>query len=425
MQDRTEILEKIISLTDALHWANQQDYFSLLNGNNIAYPHGGFPTMLAIGAKRIFEGDGSLTFEKLDAFHKSNPSWLFGFLGYDLKNELEDLDSCHKNHTQFPDACLFEPEHLIIFHADEIEILSDKADWVREQIVSAKSEEVISRLGPTHKSVSKEDYIEKVEQLRQHIEEGDVYEINYCQEFWGEILSINPVEVYHQLNTISPKPFSAFQKFKDQYLVCASPERFMKKIGNQLISQPIKGTIRRGISTTEDEALKHQLRHDEKELAENMMIVDLVRNDLARSAKAGTVKVEEIFGIYTFEQVHQMISTITAEKRDSLSWIEVLKMAFPMGSMTGAPKIKVMELIEQYENTKRGIFSGAAGYITPTGDFDFNVVIRSLFLDLKSSLYSFQVGGAITYDSIPEKEYEECMVKAKAILALIESNRSD
>lgn len=425
MLNTTETIEKKISLTAALHWANQQDYFSLLNGNDIEYPHDGFPTMLAIGAKRVFQSDGSKTFDKLDAFHKASPSWLFGFLGYDLKNELEDLSSQHENHTQFPDACLFEPEHLIIFHSEEVEVLSDNPDWVRAQIMSAKSIESINGFGPANASVSKEDYIDKVQKLRQHIEEGDVYEINYCQEFWGEIHSLNPIAAYLDLNAISPKPFSAFQKFKDQYLLCASPERFMKKIGDQLISQPIKGTIKRGSTPAEDESLKYQLRHDEKELAENMMIVDLVRNDLARSSKAGTVKVEEIFGIYTFEQVHQMISTITAEKRDDQPWIEVLRMAFPMGSMTGAPKIKVMELIEQYENTKRGIFSGAAGYITPEGDFDFNVIIRSLFLDLKSSLYSFQVGSAITYDSVPEKEYEECMVKAKAIFKLIKSNMGD
>ena len=284
MQDRTEILEKAISLTDALHWANQQDYFSLLNGNNIVYPHGGFPIMLAIGAKRVFQADGSLTFEKLGDFHKSNPSWLFGFLGYDLKNELEDLDSRHENHTQFPDACLFEPEHLIIFHAEEIEILSDKAAWVREQIVSVRPDEISNHFGTTHKSVSKEDYIDIVEQLRQHIEEGDVYEINYCQEFWGQILSINPVEVYHQLNAISPKPFSAFQKFKDQYLVCASPERFMKKIGNQLISQPIKGTAKRSDNEIEDLKLAQDLTKDPKERSENIMIVDLVRNDLSQTA---------------------------------------------------------------------------------------------------------------------------------------------
>ena len=224
---------------------------------------------------------------------------------------------------------------------------------------------------------------------------------------------------FTKLNQLSPSPFSSFQKHEKNYILSASPERFLKNEGGKIISQPIKGTRPRGESEVEDEALKKELRSDEKELAENMMIVDLVRNDLARSSKIGSVKVEEIFGIYSFKQVHQMISTVVSEKRTELDVFQVIKNAFPMGSMTGAPKVKVMQLIEQYENTKRGAFSGAAGYICPNGDFDFNVLIRSLFLSTKKDTYSFQAGSAITYDSIPEKEYEECMLKAKAIMELI------
>jgi para-aminobenzoate synthetase component 1 len=227
------------------------------------------------------------------------------------------------------------------------------------------------------------------------------------------------IELYTRLNEISPNPFSCLQKHDEQYIICASPERFLKKEGSTIISQPIKGTRPRSEDAIEDDRLAKELRSDEKELAENMMIVDLVRNDLAKSSKIGSVNVEEIFGIYSFQQVHQMISTVVSEKRDGLTFVDVIKNAFPMGSMTGAPKVKVMQLIETYENTKRGPFSGAAGYISPDGDFDFNVLIRSLFLNLAQGTYSFQVGSAITYDSIPEKEYEECMVKAKAILSLL------
>ena len=223
------------------------------------------------------------------------------------------------------------------------------------------------------------------------------------------------------MNRLSPKPFACIQKFDDHYIISASPERFLKKNGQKVISQPIKGTRPRASTIEKDEALKKELRNSEKEIAENMMIVDLVRNDLARTAKTGSVKVEEIFGIYSFEQVHQMISTITAEVRDDTHFIDVIKNAFPMGSMTGAPKVKVMELIEKYENTKRGAFSGASGYIKPNGDFDFNVLIRSLFLNKSTETYSFQVGSAITYDSDPLDEYEECLVKAKAIFDLLKS----
>ena len=223
------------------------------------------------------------------------------------------------------------------------------------------------------------------------------------------------MKFYLDFNQISPNPFSCFQKHNDYYILSASPERFLKNESGKIISQPIKGTRPRGSSAAEDEALKKDLRSDKKELAENMMIVDLVRNDLARSCKTGSIKVEEMFGVYTFKQVHQMISTIVAQKRDEVNAFDVIKNAFPMGSMTGAPKVKVMELIEQYENTKRGAFSGTAGYISPNKDFDFNVLIRSIFLNTETNTYSFQAGSAITYDSIPEKEYEECLVKTKAI----------
>ena len=296
-------------------------------------------------------------------------------------------------------------------------MLSDKDIILEINQTSAKAGK--SKLTPPQASLNREDYIEIIKKLRRHIEEGDCYEINFCHEFHGKIEEVNALELYSKLNQLSPNPFSCFQKHEKNYILSASPERFLKNEGGKIISQPIKGTRPRGESEVEDEALKKELRSDEKELAENMMIVDLVRNDLARSSKIGSVKVEEIFGIYSFKQVHQMISTVVSEKRTELDVFQVIKNAFPMGSMTGAPKVKVMQLIEQYENTKRGAFSGAAGYICPNGDFDFNVLIRSLFLNTKKETYSFQAGSAITYDSIPEKEYEECMLKAKAIMELI------
>jgi para-aminobenzoate synthetase component 1 len=154
-------------------------------------------------------------------------------------------------------------------------------------------------------------------------------------------------------------------------------------------------------------------------MAENLMIVDLVRNDLAKSSKPGSVKVEELFGIYSFKQLHQMISTVSSIKRENVDPVEVIKNAFPMGSMTGAPKIRAMELIEKYETTKRGVYSGASGYFTPEMDFDFNVLIRSIFYNDTANKLSFQVGSAITYDADPEYEYKECLLKAKAIFEIL------
>jgi para-aminobenzoate synthetase component 1 len=404
-------------LKKAVEYANTFSHFSFFQSNNIPYPFEPFKTLLAIGAREILKPTES-NFKALAHFHQGD--WLFGFLGYDLKNELESLTNNHTNHEQFGDIGFFRPQILIEVNGPSIHITAEDPSAVWQTIESTVISEVAPiDVGKIHSKISKSEYINTVQKLRSHIEEGDIYEINFCQEFYGDIKELRPMDMYWALNAASPKPFSAFQKFDDQYLICASPERFMKKTGNKLISQPIKGTIRRGNNEAEDNALKHQLRHDEKELAENMMIVDLVRNDLAKSSKTGSVKVEEIFGIYAFKQVFQMISTVSSELSEGLTHLDAIKNAFPMGSMTGAPKYKVMQLIEQYESSKRGIFSGAAGYITPEGDFDFNVVIRSIFLNMKAEQYSFQVGSAITYDSDPEKEYEECLLKASAIRTVL------
>lgn len=411
----------------ALTWADTQSHFAYFNSNDIPYPKDGFRHILAIGASEKLDYRARSVFDELRAFHQrieqsdQMNDWLVGYLGYDLKNETQRLESNSHDLLKFPKTQFFNPEHVLLFHEDKVEILSTQIDLI-DTIITVHVGHTKNELSQPTNSVAKADYLTNVEHLREHIEEGDCYEINYCQEFHGEVNMFNPVGLYQSLNEISPNPFSCLQKFNDHYIVSASPERFMKQNGSTIVSQPIKGTRQRSENANEDIRLKADLRNDPKELAENMMIVDLVRNDLARTAKTGTVKVEEIFGIYSFPQVHQMISTITSEMRDGVDQIDVIEKAFPMGSMTGAPKVKVMELIERYENTKRGPFSGAAGFFNGSQSFDFNVLIRSIFINKKTNTYSFQVGGAITYDSVPEKEYEECMVKAKAIFQLIGAN---
>ncbi len=423
-----EELSKEEFILKALTWADQQRHFAYFNSNDIPYPKNGFRHVLAIGAKETLGYHQGTFFDELSALQKRIEQsdlmndWLVGYLGYDLKNETEKLESKNHDGLGFPEAQFFNPEHVLTFHADQVEVHSDQTDLF-DTILAVDFNSTENKLSPPINSVEKPDYLANVQQLRKHIEEGDCYEINYCQEFHGEIISFNPIELYRSLNEISPNPFSCLQKFDEHYIVSASPERFMKQQGTTIISQPIKGTRQRSDNSNEDIRLKTDLRNDPKELAENMMIVDLVRNDLARTAKMGSVKVEEIFGIYSFPQVHQMISTVCSEMRDGMDRIEVIEKAFPMGSMTGAPKVKVMELIERYENTKRGPFSGAAGYINGKASFDFNVLIRSIFVNKKTNAYSFQVGGAITYDSVPELEYEECMLKAKAIFQLINATK--
>lgn len=404
-------------------YANSFDTCLCLDSNNslTACNYGDYELIAGVGAKAILkvEQEGN-AFEQLKQFHTQHKSLLLGYLGYDLKNEVEKLQSNNPDGLGFPALYFFVPEVLIRIKESTVIIDCDDPTKVFELISESQphTSNQKQKISFTPR-ISREEYLEKVCKTRQHIEEGDVYEMNICMEFFAENVSIDPLHTYTQLQQISPVPFGAFAKFENQlYAMCASPERFMKKQGNKLVSQPIKGTAKRGGNKADDEALKYNLRNSEKEMAENVMIVDLVRNDLARSCKTGTIKVEELFGIYTFPQVHQMISTISGILRDDIHWVDAIARAFPMGSMTGAPKVKAMELIEHYEESKRGLFSGAIGYITPDGDFDFNVVIRSLLYNAANCYLSYHVGGAITYDSVPEEEYNECILKASAIQRL-------
>jgi para-aminobenzoate synthetase component 1 len=263
--------------------------------------------------------------------------------------------------------------------------------------------------------LSREEYLQIIARLKEHIREGDCYEITFCNEAFVVGTSVDPRVAFKRLNALSPAPFAAIYREGARSMMCASPERFLLKSGKVLRSQPIKGTARRSTDPTTDEQLRIDLQNSEKEQAENVMIVDLVRNDLARSCEVGSVSVDELFGIYSFPQVHQMISTISGVLREDVPFTEAIRAAFPMGSMTGAPKHRVMQLIEQYETSRRELFSGAVGYISPEGDFDFNVIIRSLFYNAETQYLSYQTGGAITWGSDPEAEWEELRLKAAAM----------
>src|SRR5690606_12120597 len=269
--------------------------------------------------------------------------------------------------------------------------------------------------GKIQQRVTRQEYLDDIIKLKQHILRGDCYEINYCQEFFAENASLDPIMAYIKLSEISPNPFSALYRVEDKWLLCASPERYLRKDGDRLKSQPIKGTSKRMDDPEEDLRSSEWLRQRSKDKSENVMVVDLVRNDLSRVCKEGSVKVDELFGIYSFPQVHQMISTISGIVSPEVEFTVIISATFPMGSMTGAPKKRVIELIEEYERSRRGIFSGSVGYISPQGDFDLNVVIRSLMYNESEKYLSFQVGSGITFYSDPELEWEECLMKAEAI----------
>jgi para-aminobenzoate synthetase component 1 len=292
---------------------------------------------------------------------------------------------------------------------DEIE-----ADF--EEIISTQKRELESQKAiKIEQRISKKEYKEKVTKVLDYIHRGDIYEANFCMEFYAEEAIINPLDTFEKLNLISKAPFAVFFKNQQQFFVSGSPERYLKKVGDQLLSQPIKGTAKRFRDSVADEKSKINLASDPKERSENIMITDLVRNDLSRTAQKGSVKVEELCQIYSFEQVHQMISTISSKLDSQYTVVDAIKSSFPMGSMTGTPKVSVMKIIEAIEETKRGLYSGAVGYFTPNNDFDFNVVIRSILYNQEQQYLSFSVGSAITSLSIPENEYEECLLKAKAM----------
>ncbi len=402
-----------------IEWLRSFDVCCMLDNNDSINALGlsDVEYMIAAGIKEEHKGTGHRDWEELnEAVCQNGQDYLLGYLSYDLKNQIEKLKSVHPDNIGFDELYFFKPLHLIVIFNDGKYLIQSPNHLLLDEILSTETSHFPYHPVHIKPKVSREKYIENVKAIQQHIIEGDVYELNYCVEFFDEHALIDPYHVYQKLKQFSPTPFGAFLRVKDKFVLCASPERFIKKRGETLYSQPIKGTVKRGTNSQEDENLIQQLLHSEKERAENLMIVDLVRNDLARSSKTGSIKVEELFGIYSFSQVHQMISTVSSHINESTSTVDSIKNAFPMGSMTGAPKVMAMELIEKYENTKRGLYSGAIGYFAPNSDFDFNVVIRSIQYNSSSHYISFEVGSAITYDSDAELEYEECLLKAQAMV---------
>lgn len=411
----------------ALIWAEKHAEIVCYLDNN-TYTEGliaaEFECLLAIGAATdIVNSADKTSFQRLQVLHDERKNWLFGFLSYDLKNEIEALESTHFDGLDFPEMHFFEPKILLKISPKSVEILKNTEGVPNEEIIQNIYNQELIKFKTHNLSIqsrfTKAEYKTTVECIKQHIQRGDIFEMNFCQEFFIEQTQLNPTALFNALNGLAQAPFSAFYKWQDRYILCASPERFLKKTGQKLTSQPIKGTSKRGNTEGSDLALKNALRADPKNRSENVMIVDLVRNDLGKISETGTVNVTELFGIYSFPTVHQMISTVESRLKKDVPFAEALRQTFPMGSMTGAPKVRAMQLIEQYERTRRGVYSGAIGYITPDGDFDFNVVIRSILYNSTRKYASFQVGGAIIADSDAEKEYAECQIKAANLFRVL------
>lgn len=434
---RTEKKFTVTSISDfktkLLAWAQQSETIVWLDSNQYHQKYSSFGAVLAIDEFTSIKTDYNNAFEQLKEYQTITKDYLFGYLSYDLKNDVELVSSTNFDGLGFADLYFFQPKKLIFIHQDTVEfrylkMVDDEIDADFNEIMKTSFQTNVKDLEKENDvkiklRIHKDEYYQKVNTLLEHIHRGDIYEANFCQEFYAENTCINPLEAYHHLNEISEPPFATFLKCEQHYLLSASPERYLKKEGEKIISQPIKGTAKRLRNPIDDAQIAFNLARDEKERSENIMIVDLVRNDLSKTAKKGSVNIEELCKVYSFKQVHQLISTVVSEVDKNTHPVTIIKDTFPMGSMTGAPKISAMNIIEKLEETKRGLYSGAVGYFTPSGDFDFNVIIRSILYNEENNYVSYSVGSAITAKSTPEKEYEECLLKAKAMkYVLLNSN---
>ncbi len=345
--------------------------------------------------------------------------WWFGHIAYDTTYHWNNIKQENLSKYTISPSFFFEPQFLAISKNSKIEIIIDTIGLGNVNPFLDKIEfKTEPKFNNFMNDISKKTYLENLEFIKKSIKQGDFYEINYCLHWKSEIKNYNSIQILQKLSGQSPAPFSAFYKHNSIEVFCASPERFLKNENGRLLSQPIKGTSQRSSNSILDHEFKIGLQNSIKERAENVMIVDLVRNDLSIHSIPGSIKVTELCNIYSFPSVHQMISSVESNINPNINPLEALKSAFPMGSMTGAPKKIVMETIEYLENQTRGLYSGSLGYITPERNYDFNVVIRSLICDTDQMLAFNSAGSAITWDSLPESEYLECILKTKAIQSL-------
>jgi len=366
--------------------------------------------------------------DNLQIFLNENKGkFIYGYVGYDIKNEIEHLNSENEDNLGFPLYYFHCPKNVFVLEENCVSQIQGKYRRRHTRFINSFLRElkypILGNCKPFQSRISKENYVKTASKLKDHIQRGDIYEVNFCQEYFStDNARIFPLSLYSRINSATKSPFSCYLQHDQKYILCCSPERFIKKQGTTLISQPIKGTAARGNDPNADKKLKTELKNSIKEQSENIMIVDLVRNDLSKIAKKGSVKVDELLGLYSFETVHQLISTVSCELYPETTFTDILRATFPMGSMTGCPKVSAMQLIEQYESFRRGLYSGTIGYFLPNGDFDFNVVIRTVLYNYQKKYMSCGVGGAITINSDPLAEYDECEVKVRKLLELLTNN---
>ncbi len=397
----------------------------LLNSNGIAAPITGLNFDFIAGIGKVDELTAEVHgLDKLNRFiqqHRENKNWIFGYISYDVKNEIENIHSVNPDEIGFPVIHFFIPQFVLRSTngiSTIFSIHSDPAKAWNDFLIQLNSNEVQPEIKFSHVP-NRDNYIYSVKKILDLIHNGDIYELNFCQQLLATAQNFQPATTFISLTEFAPGPFSCYVNTNNKFLISASPERFIMKMENRIFSQPIKGTARRDSNEVNDIKIKKQLGESEKERAENIMIVDLVRNDLSKVAEKGSVKVDELCGVYSFPRVHQMISTVSCDLKSGTNFSAIIRALFPMGSMTGAPKVSAMNIIDEMEDFKRGLFSGTVGYIDPEGNFDFNVVIRCILYNAVSNLLAIPAGGAITSKSIPADEFEEMLLKLKPQLQVL------
>lgn len=416
-----------------LQWANQFEHVVWLDSNAYPFNKNRYEAILAVGAKHIFQSNSPQALNELKEYRQKHKEWLFGYLSFDLDkiyNENQNIDFLNFSKVYF-----FQPEKIFFISLNNVEVQYNsqkeheiEEDWRKIESIDVQGtiqEDLNFEIKPR---LSKKEYLRKVKEIQDYIQKGEIEEVNFCQEFYanGEIKS--PLKVYQSLNSISETPFASYLRIGQKYALCASPERYLSGTNRYIKSQPIKGTAKRKQDPIEDKEILKALQSDKKEIIENTIIAEMVAEELRTIAENDEVTISELCKAYTFKQVHQLISTVVCKLKSGFNAVDVIKATYPMGSMTGIPKQNAMKLIHTLENFNRSLYSGSIGYFAPNDDFDFNVVIRSILYNAKNNYVSYAAGGAITALSNPESEYEECLVKAKAmgeVLGVVNVNKEE
>jgi para-aminobenzoate synthetase component 1 len=387
--------------------------------------------LLGFGLESSIRISDAHCLDRLQDFINENESkYIFGALNYNLKNEIYNLESSKEDRINFPTILFWVPKYVVKIQQEHFDFVQGEKNeesfaflnYFLEEETDLNFHHYNDRIKPRLK---KSDYLEKIKKIKSYLQRGDVYEVNFCQEFFADNIEIPfELDLYFKLNQIAKAPFSSYLKFDEFTVFCNSPERFIEFKNGTLTTQPMKGTAARNENEKMDQFNKKDLENNPKERSENIMIVDLVRNDLSKIAKKNSVTVNELCEIQSFPTVHQMISSVSCTPKDKTSFTDIIRATFPMGSMTGAPKISALKIIDELEDFNRGLYSGSIGYIDPKGDFDFNVMIRSLIYNSRKKYLSCGVGSAITILSDEEKEFEECQMKVDKILSVLRNHEN-